>query len=145
FPAKSSQTLTFEVHCARIEDKIHDLQKHADPLIAVYDSDGRELAANDDGYFADPVLEFKVPKDGDYRVAIRDAKYDGDPRWVYALAIPDKPYVQHLFPMAANPGKNVSVEPVGSARLVQASWKVTAPSEPGLHLVTLSHNGVTTN
>ena len=41
FPAKAGQTLTFEVLCARIQDKIHDLQKHADPLVAVYDADGQ--------------------------------------------------------------------------------------------------------
>ena len=91
FTAKAGQTLTFEVFCARIQDKIHDLQKHADPLLAVFDADGNELAANDDGFFADPVLTFTVPKDGEYRVAVRDAKYDGDPRWVYALTITDRP------------------------------------------------------
>src|SRR5207253_3203506 len=79
FTAKAGQVLTFEVYCARIQDKIHDLQKHADPLIAVYDDAGKELAAADDAFFADPVLGFKVPKDGEYRVAVRDAKYDGDP------------------------------------------------------------------
>ena len=85
FSAKAGQMLTFEVYCARIQDKIHDLQKHADPLVTVYDAAGKELAASDDGFFADPVLTFAVPKDGEYRVAIRDAKYDGDPRWAYAL------------------------------------------------------------
>src|SRR4029079_9379748 len=99
FTAKTGQTLAFEVYCARIEDKIHDLQKHADPLIAVFDDSGKELAAADDGYFADPVLTFTVPKDGEYRVAVRDAKYDGDARWVYALTITDKPYAVHSFPL----------------------------------------------
>lgn len=143
--AKAGQTLTFEVYCARIEDKIHDLQKHGDPLIAVFDESGKELAAADDGYFADPVLEFKAPKDGEYRIAVRDAKYDGDPRWVYALSITDKPYVQNLFPLAVNPGTETSVEPFGSAKLLQPTWKFTAPAEPGLHLVTLSHAAGLTN
>ena len=40
-PAKAGQVLTFEVYSARIQDKIHDLQKHADPLMAVYDLDGK--------------------------------------------------------------------------------------------------------
>jgi hypothetical protein len=145
FAAKAGQHLTFEVNCARMEDKIHDLQKHADPLIAIYDETGRELAGSDDGYFADPMLEFKVPKDGEYHVAVRDAKYDGDARWVYALSITDKPYVQQLFPLAANPGQAVNVEPVGSARLLQPSWKLTAPKEPGLHLATLAYPGGQTN
>src|SRR5439155_3054951 len=84
FTAKGGQTVSFEVFCARIQDKIHDLQKHADPLVAVYDASGKELASSDDGFFADPVLTFAVPHDGEYRVAVRDAKYDGDPRWAYA-------------------------------------------------------------
>ncbi|HEY2909021.1 MAG TPA: PPC domain-containing protein, partial [Gemmataceae bacterium] len=82
---------------------------------------------------------------GDYRVAVRDAKYDGDARWVYALSITDKPYVQQLFPLAANPGQAMAVEPVGSAKLLQSAWKVTAPKEPGLHLVTLAYPGGQTN
>ena len=145
FTAKAGQTLTFEVHCARIQDKIHDLQKHGDPLIAVFDDTGKELAAADDGYFADPVLEFKVPKDGEYRVAIRDAKYDGDARWAYALSITDKPYVQNVFPLAANPDRDVIVQPVGSAKLIQPNWPLRSPKDPGLHLVTLSHAGENTN
>jgi hypothetical protein len=145
FTAKAGQVLTFEVHCARMEDKIHDLQKHADPLIAVYDDSGKELAANDDGYFADPVLEFKVAKDGEYRIAVRDAKYDGDPRWAYALSITDKPYVAHLFPLAANPGQERTFEPVGSACLLQPKWLFTAPANIGVQLVTLTYPGGQTN
>lgn len=145
FPAKAGQVLTFEVHCARIQDKVHDLQKHADPLVTVFDLDGKELAANDDGYFADPVLEFKAPRDGEYRVSVRDAKYDGDARWAYALSVTDRPYVQHLFPLAANPGKAVQVQPVGTARLLQPSWPLTVPAEPGVRLVTLAGPGGPTN
>ncbi|QDU18244.1 PPC domain-containing protein [Urbifossiella limnaea] len=137
FAAKAGAVLTFEVHGARIQDKIHDLQKHADPLIAVFDATGKELAANDDGYFADPVLEFKAPADGEYRVAVRDAKFDGDARWTYALTVTDRPYVQHLFPLAANPGKLTPFAPVGTARLVQPLWPLTVPSESGLRLVSL--------
>src|SRR5438874_2540835 len=103
------------VFCARLQDKIHDLQQHADPLIAVYDLDGRELAANDDGYFADPVLGFVPPKDGEYRVAIRDAAYKGNPAWVYALTITDKPYVKHLFPLGVTRGQLTTFEPVTAA------------------------------
>lgn len=47
FSAKAEQVLTFEVTCARIQDKIHDLQKHADPILTLFDADGRELAVAD--------------------------------------------------------------------------------------------------
>ena len=91
FHAEAGQTFTFEVHCARLQDKIHDLQKHADPMLTLFDADGRELAANDDFYFADPLLAYTFAKTGDYFIQVRDSKYDGDPRWVYALTVTNQP------------------------------------------------------
>lgn len=137
FTAKAGQVLTFEVFGARIQDKIHDLQKHADPLLTVFDAAGRELAANDDAFFADPVLAFPVPKDGTYVVAVRDAKYDGDARWVYALSITDKPYVKHLFPLGLTRGGTAEVEPVLTDPARRPKWSFTAPNGLGPQLVTL--------
>lgn len=145
FLARTGQTLTFEVFSARLQDKIHDLQKHIDPLISLLDSDGRELAANDDYNFADPLLTFTIPKDGHYVLQIRDAKYDGDPRWVYALRITDRPFASHLFPMAGNAGKVIDVEPVGSARLAQPKIQLKVPDKAGLHELQLVAAGRSTN
>jgi hypothetical protein len=144
FTAKAGQTLTLEVVCARVQDKIHDLQKHADPLVAVFDANGRELAAADDGYFADPVLTFAVPKDGTYTVTVRDAKYDGDPRWAYALSVTDAPRAVYSFPLAANPGKTVKAQPVGSAA-GRGEWQLTAPTERGVRTVPLRAGALETN
>ncbi len=145
FTAKAGQVISLEVFCARLQDKIHDLQKHADPLIAVYDADGKELGASDDGFFADPMLTLAIPKDGEYRVAIRDAKYDGDPRWVYAMTITDKPYALVSFPLAVNPGQTVKARPVGSAAK-SGEWSITAPVTPGVTTAPLhSPKGETTN
>jgi hypothetical protein len=145
FTAQAGTTLTFEVICARIQDKIHDLQKHADPLIAIYDAEGKELAAADDGYFADPVLTFTVPKAGEYRVAVRDAKYDGDPRWAYALSVADSARAVYSFPLAVNPGKTVTARPVGSAANIAKDWTLAAPTAPGIHTVTLKSAANETN
>lgn len=143
--AKSGQVLTLEVFCARLQDKIHDLQKHADPLVRVFDSQGRELAATDDDYFADPVLTFPVPHAGEYVIEVRDAKYDGDPRWVYALAVTDRPYATHTFPMAAHPGKPVTLEPVGSAAKRGGPLLAQVPTRLGVQMVTGRVGGTETN
>lgn len=145
FTAKAGQTFTFDVVCARLQDKIHDLQKHADPLLVLLDATGRELASSDDGTFADPLLTFTILKDGDYTIQIRDARYDGDPRWAYALQITDRPRVSHVFPMAGNPGQTIEVEPVGSARLVSERVRFTVPSETGVQSVWLDVAGQATN
>ncbi|NBO91374.1 MAG: pre-peptidase [Planctomycetia bacterium] len=133
FKAKAGQTITFEVFCARIQDRIHDLQKHADPIITVYDSAGRELAANDDFYFADPLVAVTFKADGEYFVQVRDSKYDGDPRWVYALAIDDGPRPTHVYPSGAQVGKETTLEAVGTG----LTAKVNAPTTPGVHEVIL--------
>jgi hypothetical protein len=145
FTAKAGQVLTFEVYCARIQDKIHDLQKHADPLVRVFAPDGRELAAADDDFFADPVLTLKAPADGEYVVEVRDATYAGDPRWTYALAITDRPFATHSFPLAASPGQTIPAEPVGSAKEFGGTFSLHAPSLPGLHAVPLRGGGTETN
>lgn len=145
FHADAGQTLTFEIYCARLQDKIHDLQKHADPLIALFDAEGRELAANDDFYFADSLLSYKFAQAGDYYIQVRDSKYDGDPRWVYALLVTNRPYASHVFPMAGNPGQTITVEPVGSAKAVQSRISLPVPSEAGIREVVLDVGGVKTN
>jgi hypothetical protein len=145
FHADAGQTCTFEVYCARLQDKIHDLQKHADPMLTLFDAEGRELAANDDFYFADPLLSFTVPKRGDYFLQIRDSKYDGDARWVYAILATNRPYVSHVYPMAGNPGQVIEVEPVGSARAVSARVALRTPSETALREVQLDISGRKTN
>jgi hypothetical protein len=145
FHAAAGRTFTFEVLCARLQDKIHDLQKHADPLLTLCDADGRELAANDDYFFADPLLSHTFARGGDYLLQVRDSKYDGDPRWVYALTVTDRPTATLVYPMAANPGAAVEVEPVGPARTVRPRLTIKAPTRAGLHTLPLDLGGVTTN
>jgi hypothetical protein len=144
FHAEAGQAITFEVFGARLQDKIHDLQKHADPMLTLYDATGRELAANDDYYFADPMLGYTFRQAGDYYIQVRDSKYDGDPRWVYALAISARPYVAHVFPMAGNPGQTIQVETVGSTD-TPAKATVQVPLTAGLQQVQLTIDGVKTN
>src|SRR6185503_10242702 len=75
---------------------------------------------------------------------VRDAKYDGDPRWAYALSITDSYRAVYSFPLAVNPGKTVPAFPVGSAasagRPGVVVWSVTAPNAPGIHTVPLKIN-----
>ncbi len=137
FPAKKGEVISAEVICARIQDKIHDLQKHADPLIALHDAEGRELAANDDFFFADSFLTFTIPADGTYYLEVRDSKYDGDRRWVYAVEVTNRSHVTHVYPMAGNPGVTLPVEPVGHIVSGSGPLTITTPKEPGLHLLPL--------
>jgi hypothetical protein len=133
FHAKAGIPVSFEILCARLEDKIHDLQKHADPLLSILDSRGKELVGNDDYFFADPYLVFQAPADGDYVAQIRDVRFDGDPRWVYVLLATERPHVAQVFPKVGRPGESLSVELFGSATKIQKTAVVSLPKELGMH------------
>jgi len=111
--AQAGEEITFAVACARLEDKIHDLQEHADPMITLRDSTGRELAANDDYYRADPLLHYRFEKAGDYFIQIRDVSYKGNPYWTYRLNITTRPFITAMLPMGGKPGTAVDVTPEG--------------------------------
>jgi hypothetical protein len=145
FEGQQGATVTFEMFCARIQDKIHDLQKHAKPMLTLYDGEGRELAANDTFFFADPLLSFTLPKTGAYLLQVRESTYDGDQRWVYAIAATTKPHVTHLYPSAGNPGQKLEVEPIGSATLAQSKVPFVAPKDLGVQQVQLDIKGQKTN
>jgi hypothetical protein len=145
FTAKEGEYLSFEMFCARIQDKIHDLQNHAKPMLVLYDEEGRELAANDTFYFADPLLTYKVTRSGTYYLQVRESTYDGDPRWVYAVVATNKPYASHVYPMAGNPGKMMQVEPVGSAKQIKPRVSLQVPDRLGVQQIQLDLGGVKTN
>ncbi|CAN5570250.1 hypothetical protein BH10PLA2_BH10PLA2_21610 [soil metagenome] len=141
FHGSEGVPITFQVFCARLEDKIHDLQKHADPLLTIFDGWGKELARNDDYFFADSYLVFVPPKDADYFVQIRDAKYDGDPRWTYVVLAHNRPKVAAVFPRVGKPGESLSVEVVGSGAKLHGPAIVALPNEHGQHELPIPMTG----
>src|SRR5207253_6060820 len=108
FTAHAGEEVTFSVLAARLEDKIHDLQEHVDPLLVLRDSSGREIARANDTYGADPLLIHRFERDGDYRIEIRDVRYHGNPSWVYRLTLTRRPWVTALLPMVARPGETAT-------------------------------------
>ncbi len=85
FEAEKGQTVSFDVWGNRLENKIHDLQTHFDPILSVHDAQGRELATADNSHFADPCLAFVAPLSGTFFLQVRDTTYAGNPSWSYAL------------------------------------------------------------
>lgn len=75
------------------------------PILAVHDAAGRELAyADDDRFHPDPVLFFEPPADGEYEVAIHDALFRGREDFVYRLSLAETPFVTSIFPLGARLG-----------------------------------------
>jgi hypothetical protein len=73
--------------------------------LAVYDSEGRELAFADDYRFnPDPVLLFQPPADGEYQVEIRDSIYRGREDFVYRVTVAEQPFITAMYPMGGRAG-----------------------------------------
>jgi len=82
FAGKKGQRLRFEV-IAR------DVGSPLDPVLRIYDAKGTVLKeADDDGKeSADPDIEFALPADGEYRVAVTDRFTQHGDRFVYLINV----------------------------------------------------------
>lgn len=79
-------------------------------VLQLFDSQGRELAYDDDYRFdPDPVLFYSVPADGEYQVAIHDSIYRGREDFVYRLSVGELPFITGLFPLGAPLGGDTAV------------------------------------
>ena len=122
-----------------LEDRIHDLQNHLDPIITLRGPNGSTLAVADNDISGDPLLCQRFDRAGDYTLEIRDVRYKGDRDWVYCVEINDRPFVRTVFPLAVAAGKRPRSRPIGYQLPEQAAfaWDVPANWSAGLHDVQL--------
>jgi hypothetical protein len=147
FKVAAGTALTFHVRCQRLENRIHDLQEHADPILTLRNGAGTVLAANDNYFAGDPLLHHRFPTAGEYYLEIRDTRYGGNPYWQYCVEINDRPFVTHTFPPRVTPGKPARLRLVGYNLPADASATLTLPADTpeGTRHVVLSVGGRPTN
>lgn len=147
FTAKSGQTIVCEVHGQRLLPFIADaVAGWLQAELTLYDADGRELMHVDDFRFQpDPVLIYKVEKDGDYLIEIKDALYRGRGDFVYRLSIGALPFITHVYPLGARRNTTASVKLAG-ANLDKPSLSVAVPDD-GREFLSIGTNcgGLATN
>jgi Bacterial pre-peptidase C-terminal domain len=140
FELAKGQRVGFEIWGNRIENKIHDLQTHLDPILSLHNSAGRELAAADNNRFADPLLTFEAPEAGTYFLQVRDTTYAGNPAWAYALLAATAPITTSAYPLAVNPGTTALLELHGPGTDPANKVPLAVPPllDSGPHLFALS-------
>lgn len=147
FHVEAGAELVFHVRCARLEDRIHDLQTHADPIITLRDASGGTIASADNHvYYADPVLTHRFAEAGDYLLEIRDVRYQGNAYWEYCLEIGSRPLVVAAHPLAANAGQRQVVQPLGYGVKSQGvEWSPPTSLPLGVNWVQLPLEGELSN
>ena len=79
--------------------------------VALHDAKGNELAYDDHYRFEpDPVLHFRIPKDGQYVLEIHDSIYRGREDFIYRVALGELPYITSIFPLGGRCGEETAVE-----------------------------------
>ena len=103
FDARKGQRLVFSTQARQLIPFMADaVPGWFQPVLAVYDANGKELAYDDDYRFKpDPVIFFEVPKDGEYTFTIIDAIYRGREDFVYRVTAGELPFVTSVFPLGA--------------------------------------------
>jgi hypothetical protein len=112
FEARKGQRLVFSTQARQLIPFMADaVPGWFQPVMAVYDARGKELAYDDDYRFKpDPVILFEVPKDGVYTFTITDAIYRGREDFVYRVTVGELPFVTSIFPLGARVGTFAKVD-----------------------------------
>ncbi len=125
FSADQGQSLVLAVQSAALGFPL-------DAWLAVRDAAGRELARNDDGAGADPLLEWTAPKAGTYVAVVGSVLRRGDANHLYRLSVEAaRPQFEAVVAESAftvTPGKSSAVK-VAVRRLQGFKGRLTASAE----------------
>jgi len=146
FHVEAGQSFTFHVRGQRLEDKIHDLQNHLDPILFLRDSSGSVVAMSDNHFYADPFLSQTFASAGDYLLEIRDVRYQGNVYWEYAIEAHARPVIAQVTPLAVNPEQATEVQLSGwNLGDVQSGQLLAAAGSLGQRWLTLPLAGGPSN
>lgn len=146
FNVKAGTALSFHMRSGRLQDRIHDLQQHVDPMITIRHANGSTIAACDNYFFGDPFLSHKFTHDGEYLLEIRDVRFSGNVDWQYSVEITNQPFVENIYPFGVTIGKETPVEMIGvQIPEAKASLNLTGDTPEGFHWIPLSVGSDRTN
>lgn len=106
---KKGQRLSAEVEAMRLGRTMFDAS------LAILDARGFELARCDDAPLlrTDAYVSILAPEDGDYRVLVREAAYEGNNQCQYRLHVGTFPRPSAVFPPGGKPGETIDFTFVG--------------------------------
>lgn len=106
FQARQGQRVVLECRAERIDSSLR-------PILEVFDSQGRRLTVNRGFFGNDPLISFRVPADGSYKVKVFDLIYSGSPNHFYRLDIDTGPRMLFTVPAVLQYGKTAPISIYG--------------------------------
>ncbi|MDB5387897.1 MAG: hypothetical protein JWM11_3543 [Planctomycetaceae bacterium] len=126
FTGIENDVVSIDVAAARLGSSL-------DPVVELTDENGRRLPIEGFRIGSDPVLVFRVPKSGEYRLLVTNLNFRGGPQYVYRITISTAPFVKFAFPPGGLAGTSGTVELFSAiAANSTKSWteKITFPAGP---------------
>lgn len=111
FQAKEGEKLVVSLQARNLVPYLADaVPGWFQTVVSLHDARGRELAFADDYRFdPDPVLFYKIPKEGEYHLRIRDSIYRGREDFVYRVSMGELPFLTAISPLGARAGSEVDL------------------------------------
>jgi hypothetical protein len=124
---KKGERLVAEVEAQRIGSVL-------DPVISLFTAAGRELATADDtpGLGVDCRLDFTLPDDGEYFLAVHDTKFNGGSPGQYRLKLGSLAYAESIFPLGWQRGREIEVTLFGGTFATPTKAKLTPQAPDGV-------------
>jgi hypothetical protein len=116
------------------------------PVLVLYDADGKEVAYDDDYRFKpDPTVFYEVPRDGEYMFAIHDSLYRGREDFVYRVTAGELPFIASAFPLGGRVGAQTKPEIKGWNLKGAELTPLAANAGPSVHSLAAVRKGFVSN
>lgn len=121
---KKGEPLAVEVEAMRLGRSFFDA------YVAILDPQRFELASCDDAAltYTDAFASIVAPADGEYRIVVREAAYEGNDASQYRLHIGPFPRPSAVFPTGARPGESIDFRFIGDAA-GDFTHRITIPAD----------------
>lgn len=127
----AGQTLSVEIDSVRLTDKFY-AESEFDLMLRVLDDGGREIARNDDSaaHIQDPILSTVLPRDGEYRVEVKQRVFKTGDRCYYLAHLGDFQRPLAVYPAGGKAGTTLQTTLLGGA---SGDWpmEVALPPDAG--------------
>jgi hypothetical protein len=147
FKANKDQRVVLAVHARSLIPYLADaVPGWFQVIVSLHDEDGYEVAYSDGYRFdPDPVLFYKIPTDGLYRIRVHDSIYRGRDDFVYRITVGELPFLTGISPLGASTREKIEITFQGGNLGTEFKQEYEAPSQPGITLLHATVGGLRSN
>jgi hypothetical protein len=147
FKASKGQQVVLAVHARSLIPYLADaVPGWFQSIVSLHNEEGFEVGYSDGYRFdPDPVLFYKIPADGLYRIRVHDSIYRGRDDFVYRITVGELPFLTGISPLGATAGEKIEITFQGGNLGTEFKQKYEAPQQAGITLLHSTVGGLRSN